>query len=110
MLFAPEYQKKRIHIIEQALKKKLPRTYSVLKASGNLKQFLESHEESMMHSFSKAYCDASIRILQKNMDSEKTVQFLRTASNEVWRNTLATWLEFNYPTAETNVVRRISDC
>ena len=109
MLFAPEYQNKRIHMIEQAFKKKAPRTYSVLKASGNLKQFLESHEESMMDSFSKAYCEASITILQKNMEAEETIQFLRTASIEVWRNTLATWLKFNYPMAETNVANCISD-
>ena len=95
MLFAPEYQKNRIQIIEQAFKNKAPRTYNVLKASGNLKQFLESHEESMMDSFSKAYSEASIRILQKNMDPENTVQSLRIASKEVWRHTLLTWLVFN---------------
>jgi hypothetical protein len=70
--------------------------------TGNLKQFLESHEEAMMDSFSKAYGEASMKILQKNLDYEKTVLSPRMASNEVWHDTLDMWLAFNYPEAKTS--------
>jgi hypothetical protein len=100
MLFAPEFRNKRIQLIEQAFQEKAPTTYVGLKASGNLKQFLESHEGAMMDSFNKAYGEASMKILQKNMDYEKTVLSLRMASNEVWQDTLEMWLAFNYPTEE----------
>jgi hypothetical protein len=109
MLFAPEHQEKRLQMIEKAFKSKAPRTYTLMQASGNLQWFLESHEESMMKSFSKAYCEASLRILWQNVDPEKTVQSLRMASHELWRNTLASWLEFDYPTAETTSTSRTSN-
>ncbi|HET6419873.1 MAG TPA: hypothetical protein VFG19_06945 [Geobacteraceae bacterium] len=102
MLFAPEFRNERLKMIEQAFKVKAPKVYKVLKASGNLGRFLESHEEAMMDSFSKAYGEASMKILRKNLDYEKTVLSLRMASNELWHDTLDMWLAFNYPETKTS--------
>jgi len=95
MLFSPECRIERIQLIEQAFKEKVPALYKVLKASGNLKHFLESHEEAMMDSFIKAYGEASMKILQNNMDNEKMVLSLKMAINKVWHETLDVWLAFS---------------
>ena len=71
-LAAESQTQNRLKIIQQALKEKAPLTYSELKASGKLQQFLEDYDAEMMISYANA-------------------------KSRAWEETLATFLDFADP-------------